>query len=220
VNDRGPGEIQITQLRQPAAAPNPLAENWIDDERDEEAIDEIGFEVGAFGHEAGSDGPCRRAESELKEKEGERGDGQAWIELRQITQEEPIHAEEVITRAEHQAKAGYDKCQRAHGRVHEILGHDIDDVLGADQSSLEKTKPGLHEEDQRGANEHPDGIDRTGNSFGFLGERRLRKDQHQSDDDHKIGRPAYHSYRSRSNCLHDSPPMKLDRMRRLCHLGK
>src|SRR5574337_2225458 len=60
----------LSELREPAGAPDPVGKEWVDDHRDEEAIDKERRELPAFGHRPCRDGGCRIHEDHLKEEEG------------------------------------------------------------------------------------------------------------------------------------------------------
>ena len=50
VDRRGTGEIMEAQLSQPAAAPDPVAGNGIDDQADGGGVAAVGAELGALSH--------------------------------------------------------------------------------------------------------------------------------------------------------------------------
>ena len=62
------------QLRQPAAAPDPVAIDGVDDHRNEKAINDKSRELPAFRHGAGGDGGGGVHKHHLKEKQGEDAD--------------------------------------------------------------------------------------------------------------------------------------------------
>ena len=56
VHGTGTREIMEAQLCQPAAAPDPMAGDGIDEQRDGRRIDAVGAELGALRHRAGHNG--------------------------------------------------------------------------------------------------------------------------------------------------------------------
>ena len=59
---------------------------------------------------------------------------------------------------EHQAESQQPVDRRADAEVHQVLHQNIACVLGPGKSRLTHGKAGLHEKDQRGAQQHPDRV--------------------------------------------------------------
>lgn len=75
--------------------------------------------------------------------------------------EEIGHADEsTYVAAKEQAEADDPEGQGPEGKVHEILHDDIAGILAPRQAGFEHGETGLHEEDQDGRHEDPEGIDR------------------------------------------------------------
>jgi hypothetical protein len=66
VDDRGAGEVVKTEARQPAATPDPVADDGVDESRDEEGVGQVRNEFGALGHGTGNDRRHRPRENSLK----------------------------------------------------------------------------------------------------------------------------------------------------------
>ena len=64
----GAGKIVEAHLGQPAAAPNPVRLNGVDQCRDHSRIDAVGQEFRSFRHSTGYDGSCSGTEHQVKHK--------------------------------------------------------------------------------------------------------------------------------------------------------
>ena len=64
----GTGKIMEAQLRQPAAAPNPVAADRINNSTDNQAVNAINKKVGTLGHSAGNNRCGRCAEHSLEDE--------------------------------------------------------------------------------------------------------------------------------------------------------
>ena len=139
------------QLRQPAAAPDPVAGNGVDQRGDHQRIDAVGDKLGALSHSAGHDGGGGGTEHRLENKECEEGDS-----VRQdggiVAPDKGIKAtNDGSGPAKHQAEAQQPENRCADAEVHQILHQNVAGVLGAGKARLTHGKAGLHEKDQRGA---------------------------------------------------------------------
>ena len=61
-------EVVETQIREPAAAPGPMAFNRVNDGGDEDGDDYVESELGALGHTTGYDGGGSCTEHRLEEQ--------------------------------------------------------------------------------------------------------------------------------------------------------
>ncbi|MEZ4770858.1 MAG: hypothetical protein R2844_20880 [Caldilineales bacterium] len=120
-------------------SPDPVPDQRVDEQADDEAVDEVSAEAGALGHQTGGDGRSGGREAELKEEEGKSGDAGDFS--RYAPQEKPFLAEERVADAEHDGEPGDEVADRGHGGVQQVLGHDVDDVLGANEARLESQQP-------------------------------------------------------------------------------
>ena len=77
MHDSGTGKVMESQLGQPAAAPNPMAGDGIDDGADNQAMEALGREFCALGHGAGNDGGGGCTENRLEDQKGGSPHGQA-----------------------------------------------------------------------------------------------------------------------------------------------
>ena len=83
--------------------------------------------------------------------------------------EKPFRAKKAIPGPEHNAKTENDETHGGHGGVHQVFGHDVDDIFGPYKPGFEKAKPCLHEKDEEGSDEHPHRIDGAYHRFALLG---------------------------------------------------
>ena len=67
--------------------------------------------------------------------------------------------EEVVALTERDGEANEPEREHAATEVHEVLHHDVADVLAARESGLDKGEAGLHEDHQDGREEDPDVVE-------------------------------------------------------------
>ena len=124
VHRRGAGEIVEAHLRQPAAAPDPMAGHRVDEQRDRRGIDAIGGELRALGHRPGHDGGRRGAEHRLEDGEGPDRHARGQRVGVVLHDEGVDPAEGRRARAEHDAEAEQPVQRRADAEVHQVLHQD------------------------------------------------------------------------------------------------
>ena len=146
----GAREIVETDLRQPAAAPDPVGFNGIDQRGDDTGIDTVGKELGAFCHGAGNDGGGGGTEHQVEHKAGEI---KAFIGGKQVKAGLADEAEKIL--AHQQAEADDNEYHRAYTEIHQVLHDDVAGILGAGKACLYHGKACLHPEYQRGADQKP-----------------------------------------------------------------
>ena len=147
----GTGEIMESHFRKPAAAPDPMAGNGVNQKGDDHGINAVGGELRPFRHGAGHDGGGGGAEHGLEEEV--RHGGIACIIGHLEMGDEKIRRTDnaADVRAEHEAEAKEPEHHGAQGKVHEILHDDVACVLRTGQSSLHHGKPRLHKVHQDSA---------------------------------------------------------------------
>ena len=147
------------QLRQPAAAPDPVAGNGINEQRDRRRINTVGGKLGTLGHSPGNDRGGSGAEHRLKHRIGPQrnafGQNRAVI----LADHGVDPAEQRCARAEHYAEAKQPEAGRTDAEVHQILHQDIACIFGPCEARLTHGKARLHEKHQRRSQQHPQGID-------------------------------------------------------------
>ena len=146
VHGGGAGKVMEAHLRQPAAAPDPVAGDRIDDRGDHHGVDAVRGELGALRHRAGDDGRRRRAEDGLE-------DQRRPVAAR--VREQIQAADELAAAAKHDAKADQPEDRGAQAEVHQVFHDDVAGVLGAGEARLHHRKTGLHKEHQRCAQQDP-----------------------------------------------------------------
>ncbi len=126
----------------------------------------------------------------MEKEKGQGGNGQSGEYVGDATKEEPFSPEEGISGAKHDTETGQDKADGGHGGVHKVFGHDVNDIFGADKAGLQETKTSLHEKDQEGSKQNPNGVYGGNDLFAFLGEGGLGKNQ-QTDNEGDIQDTSY-----------------------------
>ena len=155
----GAGEVMEAQLAQPAAAPDPVAGDGIDESGDAEGVDAVGDELGALCHGAGDDGGGGGAEDRLEDQEREqRHAGGEYVGV--VASDKGIKpADNGAGPAEHETEAQNPVGGGADAEVHQILHQNIAGVLGPGEARLAHGEAGLHEEDQGRAQQDPNRVD-------------------------------------------------------------
>ena len=153
---------------QPAAAPDPVADERIDEGTDQEGINEIRGELRPLGH--GTRDDCRRGprEDQLEHELGverHRGPVQGGEDplvgvagrgrVVSPREEEPAKSHERVAVAEHDAEPDGPVGQRPEAEIHQVLHHDVVGVLRAGQSSFDVGESRLHPEHQERRQHHP-----------------------------------------------------------------
>ena len=155
------GEVMEAQLTEPAAAPDPVAGNGVDQKGDSGGVDAVGAELGALRHSAGDDGGGGGAEDGLENGVGPQGDA-GGKDAAVILHDHGVKpAEEAGARAEHGAEADKPEARGADAEVHQVFHQDIAGVFGPGEAGLAHGEARLHEKDQRCVQQHPNGVDRT-----------------------------------------------------------
>ena len=136
------GKIMEAQVRQPAAAPDPVAGDGVDDEGNEGAVYTVGLEVGALGHGAGNDSGGCGAEDGLEDHIAPHRQRTEIV----IAPDQGIKAADEGSRAaEHDAEAHQPVDGRADAEVHQVLHQDVAGVFGPGQTRFTQGKARLHE---------------------------------------------------------------------------
>ena len=158
VHGGGTCEIVEAYLGQPAAAPDPVAGNGVDEQTDQNAVYAVGRKLGPFRHGTGHDGGCRGAENGLEDEEGH-GRIAGIFPYAEFSYAEIRHSDDAADiRSEHEAEAHDPECGRAQCKIHDVFHDDVASVFSAGQACLAHGKPRLHEKDQCGSQQHPDGV--------------------------------------------------------------
>ena len=149
-----------TKSRKPAAAPNPMRFNGINEQGNDRGINAIGNKFRSFRHRARNDGRRRRAEHEV-EHEGRRSREpfrRAFdkpYEIRpKIHVGDPDEAEEGVL-AHHQPKPEQGEYDRADAEIHQVFHDNVACVFRSRKSRFHHGKACLHEENQRRTDQVP-----------------------------------------------------------------
>ena len=179
VNDRGTGEVDETEILEPAASvpersPGPGTADGVDYGGDDDRVNEVGPELGALRHRPRHDGRRRRGEDGLEEQEGvhpvglfSKGEG---VRIR----EELPPTEDPFSGSEHETEADRPECEGADGEVHQVLHEDVDGVLGAGEAALYQGEASLHEEHEEGGDTGPVPVQVGGCGGDLIGQGGIR----------------------------------------------
>ena len=134
-------------LRQPAAAPDPMAGDRIDDQADDAGIETIGRKFCAFRHGARNDRRSRCTEDRLEnqirvKRHAFRQDGRVIAAGQEIKP-----ADEFARPGKHNAEADQPEDGCADTEIHQVFHDDIPGVFGACEAGFDHGKTCLHEED-------------------------------------------------------------------------
>ena len=67
-------------------------------------------------------------------------------------------ADDAISGTEHQAESNQPEHRRADAEVHQVFHQDVAGIFGTSEARFTHRKARLHEEDHRGAQQHPYGV--------------------------------------------------------------
>ena len=184
VHHRATGEVpEIPYLGQVAKAPDPVADDRVNCDRHDETEDDERMVLNPFGNGTGDNRRRGASKDELEEK--------LRVQWHVRPTDRPIHALVLVAHqraiVERWVEAAHHPCAgianpgtvtgtkhqipaqqpegKGCGREHdEILRKDIDAVFRPREARLNTTKPKVHEENEKGTDEHPDGVG-TGPEF-------------------------------------------------------
>ena len=156
VNCGGTGKIMEAQLCQPAAAPDPVAGDGVNDQADSGRVAAVSAELGTLCHGAGNNGCCRCTEHGLEHGINPKGHA-----LRQDGAVVTAHkggkaADERAGTCKHDAEADQPEARCADAEVHHVFHQDVAGVLCTGQASFAQSKACLHKVHQECRNQHPD----------------------------------------------------------------
>ena len=147
---RGACEVVEAKLCEPAAAPDPVTGDRIDDRRNNHRVNAVCREFGALCHRTGNNGRSSCTEYGLENQ------GRPVVALTDNAVREEIKAaEEWACRTEHDAEAENPEDRRAEREVHQVLHNDVAGILCSGEAGLNHCEARLHEEYQRRRNKRP-----------------------------------------------------------------
>ena len=152
VDRRGTCKVMEAELRQPAAAPDPVAGDGVDDQADRGGVAAVGAELCALGHRAGNDGGGGRAEHRLEHRVDP---DRQRAEVIAAADERVKPADERAGAGEHHAEADQPVAGCADAKIHHILHQNIAGVFSAGQAGFTQSKACLHKEHQKRRNQCP-----------------------------------------------------------------
>ena len=147
----GTGEIMESQFGKPAAAPDPVTGNGIDQKGNEYGIYAVGGELRPFCHGSGNDGGRSSAEHSLEEQVGQRCITGIIGHLEMGDKEIRRADDTAYIGTEHETEAQEPEHDRAQSKVHEILHDNVAGILGSGEPRFHHGEPGLHEVHQDGS---------------------------------------------------------------------
>ena len=172
MNLRGAGEVEHAELGKPAAAPNPMTHNRIDDSDHEKAENVESAELDSFGNRAGDDGRRGSGKDELKEELcPDRGPGpvkrginplvgvpHCWTIIRPSHKPKPLRPKEGSAVPEHESEAHGQESYGGDRKYDEVLGQDGDGIFCPAEAGLDHGETQVHEENQHRRNQGPNRI--------------------------------------------------------------
>ena len=160
MNGSGTGKIMEAQLAQPAAAPDPVTGNGIQEQRNTGRIDTVCRELGALCHRTGNNGCRGRAEHGLENRERPKGYARGK-DMAVISHDQGIQlAKNGTARTKHDTEANQPETGGADAEVHQVFHQNIAGIFCSRKSRFTHCKASLHKEDQCGSQQNPNGIDR------------------------------------------------------------
>ena len=154
----GTGKIVKAHLGQPAAAPDPVAGNRVDDQADEDAVNAVGRKFCTFCHGPGNDGGGRRAENSLEDQKCHGGIAGIFRNGKMFCKKIRTADDAVNICPKHESEADDPEYRRTQSEVHHIFHNDIACVFSAGQTRFAHGKTWLHKKYQGGAQQHPDRV--------------------------------------------------------------
>ena len=155
MDERGAREVDVVDARdlvgEPAAAPHPVRLDGIDDGTDDEGVDAVGEELGAFCHRARDDGRRCRAEHEVEEE----GRPVIRLEIREQVEIGDADEPEEGVLSHQEPRPEQHEHDGAEAEVQKVLHDDVARVLCAREARFHHGKPCLHEPDEDGADQKP-----------------------------------------------------------------
>ena len=159
VDAGGTGKIVEAQLTEPAAAPDPVAGDGVDQQGNGGGVDAVCAELGAFCHGTGDDGGGGGAEHGLENGVGPQGNAGGKDVAVVLHNHGVKPAEQAGACTEHDAEAHQPEAGGADAEVHQVLHQDVAGVFGTGEACFAHGEACLHEKDQRRAQQNPDGVD-------------------------------------------------------------
>ena len=150
VDGAGAGEIVEAELSEPAAAPDPVGFNGINQCGNHTGIDAVGQEFSALCHGTGDDGGCGGTEHQIKYKAGKI---EFVIGGEQIKAGLANKAEKIF--AHQKAEANDNEYHGADAEVHEVFHNDVAGIFGTGKTGLNHGKSCLHPKNQCRSNQEP-----------------------------------------------------------------
>ncbi|MPM53277.1 hypothetical protein SDC9_100044 [bioreactor metagenome] len=136
------------QRAEPAAAPDPMAGNGIDEQGNDDGVDKIALKFCPLRHGSGDDGGGGGAENRLEDEKGP-------VRVRHRGHRGGAHHAGNQLRAVHDAKADQPVDDGAADEIHQILHADVACVFCSGKAGLHHGEARLHEKDQRGPQQDP-----------------------------------------------------------------
>src|SRR5215210_3098420 len=192
VDDRRAREVLHSELRQPAAAPDPVSHHRVDQAGEDDGEDYVDRELGPLQHRAPHDGQRNGAEGDLEQELGRerylrpRESRVDVVYLAGRYRKEPaLGADNSVARTEGQRETHGPEQESCDRQVYQYLGDHAPDVLHAGEANLEHREPCLHEKDQARRYDHPHRVHRQREirrRRTILRERQPGQREHQQQD--------------------------------------
>jgi hypothetical protein len=183
VHDGAAREVEDAAAHEPAAAPDPMRDRRVHEERPQRDEREIRSEPHPLDHGPRDQGCGDDGKGALVRHEEDVGDRPLRLDP-DATQEQVRHpTEERVSFGEGETIGGerpYDAHQAQGGEAHH---HGIERVLGPDQTAVEEREGRCHQQHQRGGHQHPGGIGR------YHGRRSILEREQEGGSGHHLSDP-------------------------------
>ena len=133
------------QLTEPAAAPDPVAGDGVDQQGNGGGVDAVCAELGALCHGTGDDGGGGGAEHGLENGVGPQGNAGGKDVAVVLHNHGVKPAEQAGACTEHDAEAHQPEAGGADAEVHHVFHQDVAGVLCPGKAGLAQSESGLHE---------------------------------------------------------------------------
>ena len=185
------GEVLHAEVGEEAAAPDPVADERVDQGREHDREDDVDAELRAVEHRAPHDREADGTEDDFEQKlRGQRHRREGERVEQRVVQEETVRAENLVAAAERQPEADCPERDGSDREVDEDLRDDRSHVLAARETDLEHRESRLHEKHHAGRDDDPDRVDRDLH-VGQLLQLLCRHTSPPSHRDHEKAAPKY-----------------------------
>jgi hypothetical protein len=155
VHDRAAGEVERAHVRQEAAAPHPVCDRHVDEDRPQRDERDVGGKAHALDDGAGDERRRDDAEGALVAHEQQMRDRALRLETDTMEECHRGVAEEVAAFRERERVADHRPQDADEPERDETHHHRVQGVLGAHEAAIEERQGRCHQQHQRCRDQHP-----------------------------------------------------------------